>query len=35
MSSLTCDIVTPARMLYTQECYMVVVPGEEGSMGFM
>lgn len=35
MSSLTCDIVTPAQLLYTQECYMVVVPGEMGSMGFM
>lgn len=35
MSSLTCDIVTPAQMLYSQECYMVVVPGEMGSMGFM
>ena len=35
MSSLTCDIVTPAKLLFTQECYMVVVPGELGSMGFM
>lgn len=35
MSSMTCDIVTPAQLLYTQECYMVVVPGELGSMGFM
>ena len=35
MSSMTCDIVTPAKKLYTQECYMVVVPGELGEMGFM
>lgn len=35
MASLTCDIVTPAKKLYTQECYMVVVPGELGEMGFM
>ena len=35
MPSLTCDIVTPAQLLYTQECHMVVVPGEMGSMGFM
>jgi len=32
---MTCDIVTPAKKLYTQECYMVVVPGELGEMGFM
>jgi F-type H+-transporting ATPase subunit epsilon len=35
MASMTCDIVTPAKKLYTQECYMVVVPGELGAMGFM
>ena len=35
MASLICDIVTPAEKLYTQECYMVVVPGELGEMGFM
>ena len=35
MANLICDIVTPAKKLYTQECYMVVVPGELGEMGFM
>ena len=35
MASLICDIVTPAEKLYTKECYMVVVPGELGEMGFM
>lgn len=35
MSTLTCDIVTPAKKLFTEECYMVVVPGKEGEMGFL
>lgn len=35
MSTLTCDIVTPAAALASTECYMVVVPGSEGEMGFL
>lgn len=35
MSTLTCDIVTPAKKLFTEDCYMVVVPGVEGEMGFL
>lgn len=35
MSELTCDIVTPEAKLYSQSCYMVVVPGVEGTMGFL
>ncbi|MDD6730610.1 MAG: ATP synthase F1 subunit epsilon [Eggerthellaceae bacterium] len=35
MATLTCDIVTPARKLFTSECHMVVVPGVEGEMGFL
>ncbi|MDR0513979.1 MAG: ATP synthase F1 subunit epsilon [Coriobacteriaceae bacterium] len=35
MSSLVCDIVTPAEKLYSQEAYMVTVPGIEGSMGYL
>ena len=35
MSTLNCDIVTPAEKLFTSECYMVVVPGVEGEMGFL
>ena len=35
MSTLNCDIVTPASKLFTSECYMVVVPGVEGEMGFL
>ena len=31
----TCDIVTPAKKLFTSECHMVVVPGIEGEMGFL
>lgn len=34
-TTLTCDIVTPAKKLFTEECYMVIVPGEEGEMGFL
>ena len=33
--SLVCDIVTPSAKLYSDECKMVVVPGQEGSMGFL
>lgn len=35
MATLTCDIVTPAKKLFTSECHMVVVPGIEGEMGFL
>lgn len=35
MSTLTCDIVTPETKLYSHDCYMVVVPGVEGTMGFL
>lgn len=35
MPTLTCDIVTPVEKLFTEECYMVVVPGKEGEMGFL
>lgn len=35
MATLTCDIVTPAEKLFSEECYMVAVPGETGHMGFL
>lgn len=35
MSKLKCDIVTPASRLYSEDAYMVVVPGAEGEMGFL
>lgn len=35
MNLITCDIVTPKQKLYTEDCYMVEVPGVSGSMGFM
>ena len=35
MATLTCDIVTPIKRLFTEECHMVVAPGEEGAMGIM
>ncbi len=35
MSTLFCDIVTPAKKLFTEDCYMVVVPGVEGEMGYL
>jgi len=35
MSKLKCDIVTPAERLYSEEAYMVIVPGAEGEMGFL
>lgn len=35
MATLTCDIVTPVKKLFTSECHMVVVPGIEGEMGFL
>ncbi|MBQ9068023.1 MAG: ATP synthase F1 subunit epsilon [Eggerthellaceae bacterium] len=35
MATLTCDIVTPAECLFSEECYMVAVPGESGHMGFL
>ena len=33
--SLVCDIVTPSAKLFSDTCTMVVVPGLEGSMGFL
>ncbi len=35
MATITCDIVTPTKRLFTEECYMVVVPGVEGAMGLL
>ena len=35
MAGLVCDIVTPAAKLYSDDAYMVVVPGVEGEMGFL
>lgn len=35
MAGLVCDIVTPAARLYSDDAYMVVVPGVEGEMGFL
>ena len=35
MAGLVCDIVTPTARLYSDDCNMVVVPGLEGSMGFL
>ena len=35
MAGLVCDIVTPASKLFSDNAYMVVVPGVEGSMGFL
>ena len=35
MAGLVCDIVTPAAKLYSNDAYMVVVPGVEGEMGFL
>ena len=35
MASLVCDIVTPAEQQFSEECYMVAVPGVDGHMGFM
>lgn len=35
MSNLVCDIVTPAAKLYSEDAYMVVVPGVEGEMGYL
>ena len=35
MASLVCDIVTPAEQRFSEECYMVAVPGVDGHMGFM
>lgn len=35
MSKLVCDIVNPEARLYSEEAYMVVVPGVEGEMGFL
>jgi len=32
---LKCDIVTPASKLFSEQAYMVVVPGVEGEMGFL
>ena len=35
MSKIICDIVTPEAKMVSTECYMVVVPGAEGEMGFL
>ena len=35
MAGLVCDIVTPAAKLFSNDAYMVVVPGVEGEMGFL
>lgn len=35
MASFMCDIVTPDAKLASVEAEMVVVPGSEGSMGFL
>jgi len=35
MTGLVCDIVTPEKKLFSDEAYMVVVPGVEGEMGFL
>lgn len=35
MAKLVCDIVTPARKLFSEEVYLVTVPGSEGEMGFL
>ncbi len=35
MAGLVCDIVTPAAKLYSDDAYMVIVPGVEGEMGFL
>ena len=35
MAGLACDIVTPAALLYSNDAYMVVVPGVEGEMGLL
>ena len=35
MPKLTCDIVTPEAKCFTDEAFMVVVPGTEGQMGFL
>lgn len=35
MADFMCDIVTPAARLVSEEAELVVVPGVEGSMGFM
>ncbi len=34
-NKLTCDIVTPQAKFYSDEVYMVTVPGTEGEMGFL
>ncbi len=35
MAGLVCDIVTPAAKLFSDDVFMVVVPGVEGEMGFL
>lgn len=35
MAGLVCDIVTPQALLYSDDAYLVVVPGVEGEMGFL
>ena len=35
MAALTCDIVTQQAKLFSDDAYMVVVPGIEGEMGFL
>ena len=35
MAGMKCDIVTPEALLVSEDAEMVVVPGVEGSMGFL
>lgn len=35
MPTISCDIVCPTKHLASVEAYMVVVPGSEGSLGFL
>ncbi len=35
MAGLVCDIVTPVAKLFSDDAYLVVVPGVEGEMGFL
>lgn len=35
MSELTCTLVTPEKLVFSEEVEMVVVPGQEGDFGVM
>ncbi|MGN0302259.1 MAG: ATP synthase F1 subunit epsilon [Anaerotardibacter sp.] len=35
MSDLICDVISKSRVLYSGNLSLIVVPGEEGDMGFM